>query len=545
MSPRAEEVRLLIAAILQGCAMAEENVQKRKILLTLAGLVCVMSLVALALKFDLLAGPKPLIETTPQTVTFKDGGKLEILGVSVGERVVEVSPRKSFLLRFFSRKGSSGGTYGGLNIDTENEDGRIIRCRLHSDSPTAMLMEFRMTESSGREMKLASYLTQRNWVLKDERIGGMRGSSGFIEAKDDSLPTLLAEMAKVGLQVLIQHRDPQSGWVNFMGPSMYYEPWPGRYIAVLTAWQRNLPTLECRAICEDGEVAEFSIANPDFRKSPTLGTVKTLPIVHTAHDYSLTLRKVERFRAPGEHPFAAVEMDLAYKGPPVRGMKNGPVMLSSQGTDVSDEWGNVTNVRSESIGKNSKWGAFLPAESKRMTFNIQVARSESYPRDANDGFTVLAGVVSADGGEINFKPGPDAALFGITVMPVCPIKPAKSGRYGNAMKDWKELQFEIGGENNAKAMEVIRKQVGDEYMQWTYPIFAGESDESVGLTDGPLSGGGGGGINRDFNFKMDFRWLLPPELLAPSAKIRVGIHRKLKHDDLSFDLELPSTIQPR
>jgi hypothetical protein len=114
------------------------------------------------------------------------------------------------------------------------------------------------------------------------------------------------------------------------------------------------------------------------------------------------------------------------------------------------------------------------------------------------------------------------------------------------MKDWKELQFEIGGENNAKAMEVIRKQVGDEYMQWTYPIFAGESDESVGLTDGPLSGGGGGGgINRDFNFKMDFRWLLPPELLAPSAKIRVGIHRKLKHDDLSFDLELPSTIQPR
>jgi hypothetical protein len=540
-----KEDRLLIAANLQGCAMVEENVQKRKILLSLAGVAFVMSLIALALKFDLLAGPKPLIETPPQTVTFKDGGKMEILGVSVGERVVEVSPRKSFLLRFFSSKGSSGGTYGGLNIDTENEDGRIIRCRLHSDSPTAMLMEFRMTESSGREMKLASYLTQRNWVLKDERIGGMRGSSGFIEAKDDSLPILLAEMAKVGLQVLIQHRDPQSGWVNFMGPSMYNEPWPGRYIAVLTAWQRNLPTLECRAIREDGEVADFSITNPDFRKSPTPGTVKTLPIVHTAHDYSLTLRKVERFRTPGEHPFAAVEMDLAYKGTPVRGLKNGPVMLSNQAASVSDEWGNVTNVRSESIRKDSKWGAFLPAESKRMTFNIQVARADYYPRDASDGFTVLEGVVSADGSEINFKPGPDAALFGITKMPVCPIKSATSERYGGATKDWKLLDLEVTGKNDGKALDVISRRVGDKYMQWKFPIFAGESDESVGLGGSMLGGSGGGGINRDFNFTMAFQWLLPPELLVPGAKIRVGIHRELKRDDLSFDLELPSTIQPR
>ena len=94
-------------------------------------------------------------------------------------------------------------------------------------------------------------------------------------------------------------------------------------------------------------------------------------------------------------------------------------------------------------------------------------------------------------------------------------------------------------------MEVIRKRVGDECMQWTFPIFSGESDESVGLAGPGLGGGGGSGFDRGFNFKTGFQWLVPPELLVPGEKIRVGIHRKLKHDDLSFDLELPSRIQPR
>ena len=138
---------MLIAAILQGCLMDEGKVLKRKVLLALVGIALVMGSIALALKFDLLAGPKPLIDVPRQIVTFKDGGQFEILGVSVGERVVEVSPRKGFLLRYFSSKGSSGGTWGGLNINTEEEDRRVIRCRLRSDSPSAMLMEFRMTDS--------------------------------------------------------------------------------------------------------------------------------------------------------------------------------------------------------------------------------------------------------------------------------------------------------------------------------------------------------------------------------------------------------------
>ncbi len=227
--------------------MNQTNPLKRRILIALAGLVVVVGLIAVALNLELLATPKPPPNGPRQTVTFKDGGTLEILGVSVGERVVEISRPKWFFLRF-SSKGSSGGTWGGLNVNSESEDGNVIRSRLRSDSTAAMLVEFRMTESSGREMRLSSYLTQRQLVGQDDRISGKTGSLGFFQPKDDRLPTLRAEMVKAGLQVLIQHQDSQGGWINFMGPSMYHEPWPGRYIAALTAWQRNLPMLQCRAI---------------------------------------------------------------------------------------------------------------------------------------------------------------------------------------------------------------------------------------------------------------------------------------------------------
>ena len=223
--------------------MSRTNPLKWKLVAATAGLFLIVGLIALALKLELLATPKPPPNGSRQTVVFPDGGKLEILGVSVGERVVEISRPKWFFLRSFSSKGSSGGTWGGLNVNSESEDGNVIRSRLRSDSTAAMLMEFRMTESSGREMRLSSYLTQRQLVGQDERISGKRGSLGFFEPKDDRLPTLRAEMVKAGLYVLIQHQDPQGGWINFMGPSMYHEPWPGRYIAALTAWQRDLPTL--------------------------------------------------------------------------------------------------------------------------------------------------------------------------------------------------------------------------------------------------------------------------------------------------------------
>jgi hypothetical protein len=514
------------------------NSLKSKILLATAVLVLVTGLFALALKLELLTTPKPPPNESSQTVVFPDGGKLEILGVSVGERVVEISPTKWF---FSGHSGSSSGTWGGLNVDSESQGGKIIRLKLSSNSPTAMLMEFRMVESDGREMQLPNYLALNDMVWPDHRIGGKSSSPHSFNLKDDRVESVRAEVAKSGLKLLIQQRDPLSGWINLMGPSMYHEPWPGRYIALLTAWQRNLPTLDFRAILADGQMAGFSLPNPDFRKAPAaMVPVAAFPLVHHGGDFMLTLRQVERFRTPGEHPFAAFDMDLRYNGKPVPGLREGPVYFDEAALRAEDEWGNVVTVRRDSIRKKSHWGAHLPADSKRMAVDLRVTRSGSYPHLAHDGFMVLEGVVTADGLGVEFKPSPDAELFGIHPTSAGKIIPNPSG--SGELKSWKELKFEIRGESEMIKKPIIERRIGDIH-HLKILIFPDESNESAGF---PSSGSGGTGSSIDkFHFNRDVDWTAPPELLGPGAKIRVGIHGALKRDDLRFQVELPGLIQPR
>ena len=88
-----------------------------------AGSVLTAILVVLALKLDDWATP-PATSAPLRTVTFDDRGELEIKGVSVGERVVSVVPAKRFKIPFFTSAGSSGGTWGGLDVNTEEEDDR-------------------------------------------------------------------------------------------------------------------------------------------------------------------------------------------------------------------------------------------------------------------------------------------------------------------------------------------------------------------------------------------------------------------------------------
>ncbi len=538
-----KEVRLLIAAILQGWRMDQKKPLQRKVILAAAGIVLVMGSIALALKFDLLAAPKPLIDAPRQIVSFKDGGKFEILGVSVGERVVEVSPRKVFFLRFFgSSKGSSSGTWGDLNVDSESEDGNIICLKLRSNSRTEMLMEFRMTDSSGVEMKMPKYLSRNGIVWPDHRLNGKTSSPSSFEMKGDSVESVHAEMVKTGLRVLIQQRDPLGGWINLMGPSMYHAPWPGRYIATLTAWQRNLPMLECRAIREDGEVAEFSLPNPDFRKSPSPGTSKTLPFVHHATDFDLTVKQVQRFATVGDHPFAAVEMDIHYKGSPVPGLKDGPINFDGAPVGAEDEWGNVVAFQRDTIQKKTRFGAFLPRDSKRMSLDLNVTRSENYPRSEFAGFIVLEGEVTADGMGVDFKSSQNAKLFGIETIKAGKITPKRSGSGKDPTAGWKELNFEISGKSQEATIQIIENRIG-KIEEMKVVVFPGNSTESAGFPfSGSYSTADGGG---QIQFNRSLTWSAPPEMLKPGEKIRVGIQGPLKSENLKFSLELPATIQPR
>ncbi len=320
---------------------------QQKILLAAACIIIVMGLLALALRFNWIKTPPDVVESGPtQVIHFPNGESLEILGVSSGERMIVDRPARGIFKYFVSETGGSTYFHGGqrmtFKVAREKEDGREVRFKTYSDSPSALLMEIRLKASNGVPMKLPFYRVDPDSVSEDQRLGGKYNSTKFA-ALNEQVKSLSEAMTQTGLQLLIQQRDPLSGWIDLTGPFLFNESWTDRYIMVLTAWQRSLTTLDFRAILADGQVTEFSLPNPDFRKSPTPGSVKTLPFVHTASDYSLTLRKVERFSALGDHPFAAVEMDLSYKGTPVRGVKNGPVMLNNQGMQASDEWGNVTN----------------------------------------------------------------------------------------------------------------------------------------------------------------------------------------------------------
>jgi hypothetical protein len=524
--------------------MDQLNPLKRKILLAAAGLVLLMGLIAVALKLDLVASPQPAAKGASQTVTFKDGGTLEILGVSVGERLVEDRPARGVFKYFVRQKGGSSYFHGGnsksLKVEREREDGRDVRFRIHSDSKGALLMEIRLKASNGMPMKLPFYMVDRDSVFEDRRLGSMIGPKK-LNLPDGSVEQMSQAMKKASLELLIQLRDPQAGWIDLTGPFFFNAAWPDRYMMVLTAWQRNLPILDFRAILSDGQVAEFSLPSPDIRKAPAaVAPPAVLPLVHRGSDFTLTLRKVERFSTPGEHPFAALEMDLHYTGTPAPGLKEGPLSFEEAALKAEDEWGNDMGLRSDSIKKQTRWGAYLPADSKRVMIDLRVARSDSYPQPVRDGFTVLEGVVSADGLTVDFKPCADAGLFGISAVSAGKIIPNPSG-YGES-KDWKQLEFELRGENDIGRLPIIERRIGD-IQNLKVLIFPADSNESAGF---PSSQAGGSGSGMDkFHFSRNFWWTAPPELLGPGAKIRVGIHGPLKRDDIRFDLELPGLIQPR
>lgn len=288
-------------------------------------------------------------------------------------------------------------------------------------------------------------------------------------------------------------------------------------------------------------MVEFSLPNPDFRKSPVPGTAKALPLVHNGGDYSLTLRQVERFSAPGDHPFSGVEVDFQPTGKRLPGEHGAAITLN--GGTAEDEWGNIVSFERDTIREKTRLGAFLPTTSKRMTAHLTVQRTVNSPRYDTTGFSVLKGVVSADGLSVDFTPGPDAARFGIHTMPVGSIKPTTPGWSDVATKDWKLLTFQVTGENSVSQLPSIESRVG-EIFPAQFLIFPEGRNESDGITPWGL-GGGSGQSPEIFNLKRDVTWLGSPEMLRPGAKLRVGIHRPARNDDLTFDLELPELVQPR
>jgi hypothetical protein len=217
--------------------------------------------------------------------------------------------------------------------------------------------------------------------------------------------------------------------------------------------------------------------------------------------------------------------------------------VSFEGGTAEDEWGNVVKFQRDTIRKKTRFGAFLPAGAKRMRVELTVVRTTNSPRYASTGFAVLEGMVSADGLAVDFKPLPDATRFGIVSMPVGRINRVGPAWNDSVPKDWKELSFKVSGENGTQEFEVLESRIGA-LGQWQFLIFPEGLSQSGGILCNPNDGGYGSGVGRS-HFDRQITWLSPPTMLNPGKTIRLGVHAPLKNDDVRFDLELPTLIQPR
>lgn len=329
------------------------------------------------------------------------------------------------------------------------------------------------------------------------------------------------------MQLLIQHRDPQAGWIHLTGPYLLDETLKDRYIVVLPAWQRDLPVLDFRAIRADGSTVEFSRPNPDL-KSVAPGTFAPAPLTHSAADYSLTLAAVSRRFQPGAHPSCAFDLKLV----PVGSGMDSAFYLRLEASQAVDEFGNQLPLK---FG-NKVALADLPAAVKGASLSVKVERLPAYPRAESAGYTVLEGVVRADGSAVDFTLLPDAARFGITIPAAGKVSPI--GGYGNEeTKDWKGLEFRIAGEVAPPESAPIQSRIG-EPGEWQYLVFPEGSADSAGAPRD--RGGGWGGNSTTFKFNRNALWHGPPSALLPGARLRIGIHGKLPSDDVKFEVELPA-----
>jgi hypothetical protein len=488
------------------------------------------------LKFSHAVPTGPLL-----TAEVPDGGTLEIIGVSVRERVVEINPPKMFSISFLSSKGSSGGTNGGLNYDTEKEGGKVVRTRLTSKTPAAMLIEFRMKDAAGAGMRFPIYLSQRDAVFEDTRLRDSHASVKFFNPESMDLGTLRSAMTKAGMQVLFQHHDPDAGWINLMGPSLFHAPWPDRYITTLPAWRRDRPTLDFRAIRADGEVVEFSLPNPDFRKAPSkTAPPVTLPYVHKATDFNLTAKNVRRLNFPGNLPFAAVDLKLEYTGSPLPGLKDGPIRLNWGAGPAADEWGNIVGFDRQTIRKQSLTGATVPLNSRHLSLGVIVERSENYPHSPYSGCMVLEGKVTDDGLGIVFEPGPDADLLGISTLPMVKISKVSPHDRDDPTSGWTQLEMTIQGKGDQ--LETVQRRIGD-IQSCEFHFFIGDRNESSGYAVGGMYGSSGDG-GGSFHFNRDFTRRFPPGDLAPGTRVRVAMDAPIKSETLQLEFELPATVEP-
>lgn len=313
-----------------------------------------------------VAAKKPATPENLVIAAFPGWGELRIHRVAVGELAVnypQKAPRKvGWWKNLFSGgvaevpTDTGGGGYssdGRIRRKTDSDNGRVVRRVLSRFDEPALCLEISLHGQSGIPLRLPE-------------------NRRFFKSDSDSLPDLQAAMTAAGMPLLIQHRDPQSGWIDLQGPYDFDADVMQSSVFTLSAWQRNLENLEFRAIRDDGAVAGFTLRNPDFRKSPTIGAPRPLPQIHSHPDYSIEISGVERHARRGRHPLVTVQVGMKHRSKPDTDTLQDGITLG--GMTAEDEWGNRVRFEWLTRSPGEPLGAFLPAASRRMKFHMPILR---------------------------------------------------------------------------------------------------------------------------------------------------------------------------
>lgn len=478
-----------------------------------------------------------------KVATFKDGVELKIIGVSVGERRTDepatVARKLPPGLQEFAAYGDEH-----LKVEAEQKDD-VVRCHAISNPPTAMLLEVSLAPRPGGTGPLTFHL-EDGWVAQ---IPYSEEQGKDFRPKSNSIEDLRAAMAATGLQLLIQHHDPDSGWIHLEGPFPYNLVSHDTSVCLLRAWRRDLTTLEFRAIRDDGEVTEFSLPNPDFHKSAAQIIPDVLPKIHNGGDYQLRILGIQRKPSDfGYHPFFGVEMELIYNGKEVSYTSDDPVKLGLEGMQegllAEDEWGNRVNLTGDVMRKVPYPGVCLPVNSKRLTLRLPVKRTNTWPRKAATSLIILKGTVGKDGVHVHFDLGRDADKFGIQKFATGQIRALAPAEANPARAGWKTMECTFSGKGITSDLLPALAKAGTDLEDLRCFVFPENGKRSAGIPNFS-SFSGTGTDEAEYSFDHTFRWLAPSGMLKPGAKVRIGLGGPLKIDHVTFNLELPAAELPK
>lgn len=477
------------------------------------------------------------------TVSFPDGSSMDIIGISMEKRVMEIQSNR------FSNPFLSGPLeefrdfIGPADIHGQKRGEKVIRVSAHSKSPAGMLMEFRIKDKDGKGMVFPAYLVGENWVNQDNRLRMPPPPGEWFKPESMEIPDMQAAMSKAGLGVVFQYRDPDAGWIHLLGPTLLHAPWPDRYVTMMNVWRRDLPTLDLRVVRVDGQAAEFSVPNPDFRKSPvTKPPVVAIPYTYDASDFELTTTRVRRIPSLGTLPLIVLDLKLKYKGTPIPGLVVGPLNFRWFETQAIDEWGNQGTFTMYNIDNRPLAGVRLPLASTRLSVDMSLIRTTDYPRAIDSGYMILDGNISDDGSKVAFKLGKDAAVVGVKKRSRCEIKDVGFLGENNRIESTRRergRQIELMIEGEDLHSEVVRKRIG-EVKNCEIHIFLGERDQSSGVKyqESVIF------LNDDsFEFGSSMKWTFPRDELAPGTRVRVTMDAPMRSEPIRLELELPAELE--